>query len=68
MHSGIQRTVGIYLYGNLPFTTTSSFFTSPDVPQQAYPEGFQGNAIPIDGKAVAKLCEHRLALSEEADD
>lgn len=33
-----------------------------------YPEGFQGNEIPIDGEVVARLCLARLTLSEEADD
>jgi hypothetical protein len=43
-------------------------FTRPDVPPVAYPEGFQGNEIPIDGALVARLCVERLSLSEEADD
>ncbi|KAH7883159.1 hypothetical protein F5I97DRAFT_1815379 [Phlebopus sp. FC_14] len=43
-------------------------FTSPDVPQVAYPEGFQGNEIPLDGAAVAGLCVDRLHMSDEADD
>lgn len=43
-------------------------FTRPDVPPVNYPEGFQGNEIPIDGAAVARLCHERLTLSEEADD
>lgn len=45
-----------------------SYFTRPDVPIVAYPEGFQGNEIPIDGELVARLCVERLSLSEEADD
>ncbi|CDO73894.1 hypothetical protein BN946_scf185016.g51 [Trametes cinnabarina] len=44
------------------------YFTRPDVPPVAYPEGFQGNSIPIDGKLVAELCHERLTLAEEADD
>ncbi|KAI0777523.1 hypothetical protein BD413DRAFT_467266 [Trametes elegans] len=44
------------------------YFTRPDVPPVAYPEGFQGNEIPIDGTLVAALCHERLTLSEEADD
>ncbi|KAI0674124.1 hypothetical protein C8Q78DRAFT_966787 [Trametes maxima] len=44
------------------------YFTRPDVPPVAYPEGFQGNSIPIDGALVAELCHERLTLSEEADD
>jgi hypothetical protein len=43
-------------------------FTSPSLPTVAYPPGFQGNDIPIDGVAVARLCVDRLTLSEEADD
>lgn len=43
-------------------------FTRPDVPEVAYPEGFQGNEIPIDGELVARICIERLSLSEEADD
>ena len=45
-----------------------SAFTRPDVPKVAYPEGFQGNSIPIDGALVARLCHERITLSEEADD
>ncbi|KAL1938799.1 hypothetical protein VTO73DRAFT_11179 [Trametes versicolor] len=44
------------------------YFTRPDVPPVAYPEGFQGNSIPIDGALVAELVHERLTLSEEADD
>ncbi|KAJ3546343.1 hypothetical protein NM688_g5529 [Phlebia brevispora] len=43
-------------------------FTRPDVPRVAYPDGFQGNSIPIDGTLVARICQERLTLSEEADD
>ena len=43
-------------------------FTRPDVPEVAYPPGFQGNEIPIDGELVARVCIERLSLSEEADD
>jgi len=43
-------------------------FTSPATPPVNYPEGFQGNDIPIDGKLVAKLCLERLSLNDEADD
>ncbi|KAL4071258.1 hypothetical protein V8B97DRAFT_1871259 [Scleroderma yunnanense] len=31
-------------------------FTSENLPHRAYPDGFQGNEIPIDGTAVAKAC------------
>ena len=43
-------------------------FTRPDVPPVAYPPGFQGNDIPIDGAAVARLVQERLTLAEEMDD
>ncbi|KAJ7081366.1 hypothetical protein B0H15DRAFT_469689 [Mycena belliarum] len=43
-------------------------FTSPDIPLPAYPEGFQGNSIPLDGDVVADLCVHRLELEGEADE
>jgi hypothetical protein len=49
-------------------THISSYFTSPGFPARGYPEGFQGNAIPIDGKAVAELCVKRIALAIEPDD
>jgi len=58
------RALGMVHYG---FWNDISF-TRPDVPPVNYPEGFQGNAIPIDGGAVARLCHERLTLSEEADD
>ena len=50
------------------FLSFCRYFTSPDVPPVNYPKGFQGNEIPIDGAAVARLCLERLTLSEEADD
>ncbi|KAJ6584675.1 hypothetical protein B0H19DRAFT_1249621 [Mycena capillaripes] len=46
----------------------SEAFTSPDLPLPAYPEGFQGNSIPLDGEAVAELCIQRLTLEGEVDD
>jgi len=45
-----------------------SYFTGAEVPRVAYPEGFQGNEIPIDGELVAKLVHRRLSLAEEAVD
>ncbi|KIO30046.1 hypothetical protein M407DRAFT_69757, partial [Tulasnella calospora MUT 4182] len=44
------------------------YFSSPDLPPRAYPEGFQGNEIPLDGEAVANLVVHQLSLNDEADD
>ncbi|KAH9940680.1 hypothetical protein B0H21DRAFT_753931 [Amylocystis lapponica] len=58
------RALGMVHYG---FWNDRSF-TRPDVPPVNYPEGFQGNRIPIDGAAVARLCHQRLTLSDEADD
>ncbi|KAL0960850.1 hypothetical protein HGRIS_005866 [Hohenbuehelia grisea] len=46
----------------------SKYFTSPDMPPPAYPEGFQGTEIPIDGEVVARLCHERLSLVVELDD
>ena len=48
--------------------TCSRYFTSPRLPKPAYPEGFQGNSIPIDGRVVARLVHERLSLAVEADD
>jgi hypothetical protein len=43
--------------------------TSPDTPPMAaYPEGFQGDAIPIDADAVVRVVRMRLNNDEEADD
>ncbi|KIJ51251.1 hypothetical protein M422DRAFT_223717 [Sphaerobolus stellatus SS14] len=43
------------------------FFTAPQLPPRAYPEGFQGNEIPIYGDAVARLCHERLSLPDSDD-
>jgi len=45
-----------------------SYFTGAEVPRVAYPEGFQGNEVSIDGELVAKLVHRGLSLREEADD
>ena len=37
--------------------------TGPNLPPAQYPEGFQGNNIPLDGETVAKLCIERLQLN-----
>jgi hypothetical protein len=55
----------VFLFINPLF---SSHFTSPSFPIPAYPEGFQGNEIPIDGAAVARLCRERLEVAAEVDD
>lgn len=51
-----------------PYPWLCRTFTNPDIPLAAYPEGFQGNSIPVDGKVVARLCLERLGLSNAADD
>lgn len=43
-------------------------FTAPDLPEVQYPEGFQGNEIPVDAKAVLEVVRMRLSSDEEADD
>ncbi|KAI0301587.1 hypothetical protein B0F90DRAFT_1718463 [Multifurca ochricompacta] len=58
------RALGMVHYG----FWGNSYFSGPDVPPVAYPQGFQGNEIPIDGEVVAKLVHERLSLAEEADD
>jgi hypothetical protein len=46
----------------------NSYFSGAEAPPVAYPEGFQGNEIPLDGEVVAQLVHRRLSLAEEADD
>ncbi|KAJ7505581.1 hypothetical protein B0H11DRAFT_2154339 [Mycena galericulata] len=58
------RSLGITHYG----FWGASAFTSPNTPVNAYPEGFQGNSIPLDAAAVGRLCFDRLTLSLEVDD
>jgi hypothetical protein len=53
-----SRALGIRHYG----WWDNESFTYPNTPPVAYPEGFQGNDIPLDGKAVAQLCEQRLLV------
>lgn len=38
----------------------SRSFSDENLPHRAYPEGFHGSQIPIDGAAVAKACVARL--------
>ena len=68
----VSGVIGTLLFNNADSSGLLIFacryFTRPDVPPVAYPEGFQGNSIPIDGALVAELCHERLTLSEEADD
>jgi hypothetical protein len=58
---------GIVSYACLLYLICSSF-TSPSLPEPKYVDGFQGNDIPLDGEAVARLCYDRLTLAEEVDD
>jgi len=58
------RALGMIHYG---FWGNNSF-TSPKLPPVGYPEKFQSNEIPLDGKKVAELIRYRLELEEEADD
>jgi len=56
------RILGLKHYG----WWNNTHFTYPDVPDRSklpsygFPEGFQSNNIPLDGEAVARLCEQRL--------
>ncbi|KIK36942.1 hypothetical protein CY34DRAFT_810851 [Suillus luteus UH-Slu-Lm8-n1] len=52
------RALGMVHYG----FWGDEYFTSPETPEQAYPPGFQGTNIPIDGAVVARLCHERLLL------
>ena len=36
-------------------------YTAPNIPSVAYPEGFQGPSITVDGEKVADIIEARLA-------
>lgn len=42
------------------FGDHSSYFTHPNEPTVDYPEGFQGNYIPVYGPTVAKIIEDRI--------
>ena len=62
---------GMYCQSNILRLTLmphKSFFSRGDTPPPAYPEGFQGNEIPIDGELVAQQVHMRLSLAEEGDD
>ncbi|WRT64161.1 uncharacterized protein IL334_001090 [Kwoniella shivajii] len=54
------RALGIRHYG----IWDDEAFTAPDTPQVAYPEGFQGNEIPLNGKVVADLIVQRLLVEK----
>ncbi|KIK61339.1 hypothetical protein GYMLUDRAFT_42924 [Collybiopsis luxurians FD-317 M1] len=42
--------------------------TAPNFPPPHYPEGFQGNQIPVDGKTVADLVKNRIGAAGEIDE
>lgn len=42
--------------------------TAPGFPPPSYPEGFQGNEIPVDGKTVANLVRNRIGAAGELDE
>jgi len=57
------RAMGMVHYG----VWNNRTFSRPYVPvHPLYPDGFQGNDIPVDGAVVARLAHRRLML--EADD
>jgi hypothetical protein len=74
------RALGIRHYG----VWKDQVFTAPDTPQVAYPEGFQGNEIPLSGwsprldsrnanmcsggRAVAELVVQRLLIERRERD
>ncbi len=39
----------------------TSYITYPNKPDIAYPEGFQGDYIPVHGPTVAQIIEDRIA-------
>jgi len=55
------RALGMRHYG----FWDKEYFTAPDLPDVSYPDGFQGNAIPLDGDVVARLCHERLSLPDD---
>ncbi|KAG8993430.1 hypothetical protein FRB94_010811 [Tulasnella sp. JGI-2019a] len=62
-----SRLLGIKHYG----WWNNTHFTYPDIPDKrklennGFPPNFQSNEIPLDGEAVAKLCEQRLLGTED---
>jgi hypothetical protein len=58
-----SRALGMAHYG----VWNDKTFTNPEVPRVNYPEGFQGNSIPLNGEVVAKLCLERLQLPASAE-
>lgn len=59
------RALGMVHYG----VWNDKTFTRPYVPRfPRYPEGFQGNDIPLDGAVVARLAHRRLMLETNEED
>ncbi|KAG8788962.1 hypothetical protein FRC20_000601 [Serendipita sp. 405] len=54
------KALGIAYFG----VWNKHIFSDPNLPIHAYPEGFQGNNIPLDAYAVLKLIERRLSVNE----
>ncbi|KIY71392.1 hypothetical protein CYLTODRAFT_435285 [Cylindrobasidium torrendii FP15055 ss-10] len=52
-----SRALGMSHYG----VWNNKYFTYPNEPKVDYPQGFQENNIPVDGKTVAQLVEDRIA-------
>ncbi|KAG8929799.1 hypothetical protein FRC01_003755 [Tulasnella sp. 417] len=50
------RALGMRHYG----VWNDTYFTHPKEPRNAFPEGFQGNQIPVHGPSIAKLIEDRV--------
>lgn len=70
MGFGDQSLFFYHPIGSMTLTSCgfSRYFTSQSLPEPRYVEGFQGNAIPLDGEVVAQLCLERLLLMDEIDD
>ncbi|TFK65300.1 hypothetical protein BDN72DRAFT_801277 [Pluteus cervinus] len=51
-----SRALGMRHYG----VWNDTYFTHPNAPQVDYPEGFQGDSIPVHGETVAKIIEDHI--------
>jgi hypothetical protein len=56
---GTTGAVNSIIFCQLMLTCTS-YYTYPNEPGVDYPEGFQGNSIPVDGPTVARLIEDHV--------
>lgn len=62
-HFGIWNDTYVFLFlhlADIVDNRSSRYFTHPNTPLVAYPEGFQGTRIPVYGPTVAKVLEDRL--------